>query len=161
MSNEKITELLKGKNVKLISIIILILIVLLFVFFSNQKTDNSENLDAVTMYVERTEKELSSILSKVEGAGEVSVLISVESGMETVLAKKTTVKENNGVIESEETPLVVNGKTVTIKENYPKIIGVLIVAEGANSLDVKLKLQSATLSFLNISINQIEILTSK
>jgi stage III sporulation protein AG len=55
----------------------------------------------------------------------------------------------------------VNGKTVVVKEMYPKIIGVLIVAEGAGNIGVMTRIQKATTSLLDIEINQIEILTMK
>jgi stage III sporulation protein AG len=42
---------------------------------------------------------------------------------------------------------------------YPKIKGVLIIAEGANSIASINKLQQATISLLDININQIEILS--
>ena len=81
--------------------------------------------------------------------------------METVLATKVTTTTNSDGTERIETPIMVNGKTVVLKENYPKIIGVLIVAEGADSVITMSKLQNATVSLLDIKVNQIEILTMK
>ena len=52
-----------------------------------------------------------------------------------------------------------NGKTVVIKEAYPKIIGVLIVAKGAENFSVMARIQQAVISLLNIDLDQIEILT--
>ena len=82
--------------------------------------------------------------------------------METVLAMQTTTKESaNGQIEVLTSPIIINGKTVVLKEMYPKVKGVLIVSEGAKSIAVMTKLQQATMSLLDIEINQIEILTMK
>ena len=47
------------------------------------------------------------------------------------------------------------------KEMFPKIIGVLIVASGADNIVTRSNLQNATLSLLDIELNQIEILTRK
>ena len=85
----------------------------------------------------------------------------VESGKETVLAMKKTTTESTGKTEIEETPIIVNGKTVILKENYPKITGVLIVCEGANKITVMKKIQQATTSLLDVDINKIEILAMK
>ena len=85
----------------------------------------------------------------------------MDSGIETVLASKTTITETNGGKETVETPLVINGKTVVIKEVYPKASGVLIVAEGAGNIMVYKRIQQATLSFLDVDLNKIEILTMK
>jgi len=104
---------------------------------------------------------LSKTLSSVSGAGKVSVVITVESGMQTVLASKTVTTSDENGTKIEESPIIVNGKTVVIKELYPKITGVLIVAQGANNISVLSKLQQATVSLLDIELNQIEILTMK
>ena len=107
------------------------------------------------------ENKLSDILSKIDGAGDFSVMITVESGMETVLAMKTNITESDGKIIKEETPIIVNGKTVVLKENYPSIIGVLIIAEGANDIMVLRKIQQAAISVLDVDLKQIEILSMK
>ena len=112
-------------------------------------------------YASILESKLSKVLSEVDGAGKVSVIITVESGMETVLAMETVTTETANGTEIVETPIVVNGKTVVLKELFPKITGVLIVAEGASSISVLNKIQQATMSLLDVDINNIEILTMK
>ena len=165
--NNKISKFFKTiKNNKKIQYLILFCLILVafvvFLFgYNNQKTITTTNKDFVTNYIDNLENKLANVLSKVNGAGNVSVIITVESGMETVLAMKTTTKEDaNGKIESETSPIVINGKTVVIKELYPKIVGVLIVADGAKNISVMSRLQQATVSLLNININQIEILST-
>ena len=78
-----------------------------------------------------------------------------------MLAVKTTVTETSNGTETVETPILVNGKTVVLKELYPKISGVLIVAEGAGNFSVLRKIQQAAVSFLGVELNKIEILTMK
>ena len=108
--------------------------------------------------MENLENRLANTLSRVYGVGDVSVVITVESGMETVLANKITTTQTPQGTETEESPIIVNGKTVVVKESYPKIIGVLIVCEGAENIAVMSRIQQATISLLDININQIEIL---
>lgn len=153
-------KLKNNKLVKSMIVVLLIIIVLLLTFggfLGSNKTSSTETDDYVTL----TEKKLTSILTEIDGAGKVSVAITVESGMETVLAMKTTTKETASGKEIEETPIIVNGKTVVLKEMYPKITGVLIVAEGADNISVMKKIQQATISLLDVNINKIEILTMK
>lgn len=145
----------------LVGIMAVIVIVIFVLSFIPNNQVKSEEIGAVDEYVKSLETRLSNTLSQVKDAGKVSVVITVESGMETVLAMKTTTKENGGVIETETSPILVNGKTVVIKEKYPNIIGVLIVCQGANNISVLSKIQQATVSLLNINLNQIEILTMK
>ena len=155
-------EKLKSNKVLRYAVIVLLAILLIVILLSNNFTENTSSVsDGELEYIERLEKRLSDTLSSVNGAGKVSIVITVESGMESVLASKVTTNENSNGIETEETPIIVNGKTVIIKENYPKVSGVLIVAEGASSLSVRNKLQQATISLLDIDINRIEILTMK
>ena len=141
------------------------LVIIIFVFLFGNIENSSQTLeknDEIINYVNGLENKLSGALSEVSGAGKVSVVITIESGMETVLAMQSTTKKNaDGQIEVQTTPVMVNGKTVELKQLYPKIKGVLIVAEGANSIGVMTKIQQATMSLFDIEINQIEILTMK
>lgn len=149
-----------NKKVQYLIIAICIVLVMLLLIggglFGNK---NDKELNGIDAYVDNLEKKLCETLSKVEGAGDVSVVITIESGMETVLAMKTTTSQTPTGTEIEETPLIVNGKTVVVKELYPKITGVLIVAEGAKNISVMKRIQQATISLLDININQIEILS--
>ncbi len=162
--NKSLIEKLKNnkslqKVIILILAIIALLILLVSTFTSGKETVSDEF--STDTFVSSLESRLSKTLSQVDGAGQVSVVITVESGKETVLAiKKTTIESESGV-EITETPILVNGKTVVLKENYPKVLGVLIVAEGAKNISVLSRIQQATMSLLDIKLNQIEILTMK
>lgn len=156
---EKIFEKIKAnKKLQIILVVFLFVAVLLILIFPKFESTSIDSIDSVSVYVQELEDKLSRTLSKVDGVGKVEVIIKIESGMQTVLANKTTITESNGVIEKVETPIIVNGKTVVIAENYPEISGVLIVCEGANSIAVKSKILNATVSLLDIDLGQIEIL---
>lgn len=150
---------------KLLFAVMAVLIVLIVFMFSGilqeKKDAKTTEGDAISDYVCGLENRLTDILSNVSGVGKVRVAITVDSGIKTVLASKTTITETNGGKETVETPLVINGKTVVIKEVYPKASGVLIVAEGAGNIMVYKRIQQATLSFLGVDLNKIEILTMK
>ena len=165
MSNDKKTgikavvdKLKNEKKAKLFSVIIVLVVFGFFIAFYTLKGKDEKDVSSGD-YVSTLETRLENVLAKISGAGKVSVMITVESGMETVLAKKVNVTESNGKIVTEETPIIVNGKTVTLKENYPKIVGVLIIAEGAGNISVLRKIQDATLSVLDVELKQVEILS--
>ena len=153
------------KNTKLFKIIVVIVAIIgiCLIIWGGKFTNKSstKHTSIIDEYVYNLEEKLTDTLSHIEGAGKVKVLITVESGMETVLAMKTTINETTNGREIIETPILVNGKTVVVKELFPEIIGVLIVAEGASNLSVMNKLQQATVSLLDIGVNQIEILSMK
>jgi stage III sporulation protein AG len=156
---KKFTENKKAKYliVAILSVVIIFIFITSF-FGSSSKSENTIKTDD---YVAKLEKSLEKTLSLVQGAGNVSVVITVESGMETVLAMETVTKQTSSTTEIVEKPLIVNGKPIVLKEKNPKIIGVLIVAQGAKNISVLTKMQQATVSLLDININQIEILTMK
>ncbi len=145
----------------MIAVCCVLLGIILVIGLIPKKTTSVAAADTVSEYVSGVERKLEKLLSEVDGAGKVSVAVSVESGMETVLAMTTTTKETSGGRETVSTPVLVNGKTVVLKEVYPKISGVLIVAEGAGKLAVYNKIQQATLSLLDVKPSQIEILAMK
>ena len=161
--NEKIALALdKIKNSKFNKAIIVVLLIAMGVvavaitFTGNVKT---ESVTSESSYVEILEKKLEKSLSLVKGVGKASVVITVESGMKTVLAMKTITKTVNGVTEIEETPILINGKPLTIREEYPDITGVLIVYEGQYNIAVITKIQQAAISLLNVKPEKIEILS--
>ncbi len=154
---EKIIQVIKNnKFIRVILTILIIVLIIITIFMVSVKPN--KNLET-TDYVSELESKLSSVLSNVEGAGKVSVAITVESGMETVVAMKKVTITNGSGTETTETPILVNGNVVVLKEKFPKIIGVLIVAEGAKNIAVLSKIQQATVSLLDINVNQIEVLT--
>ena len=167
MNKEKISsifsKIVSDKKIR-ISVVISLCVILLFSLFlsnTNSKPEAIQANNSVEQYVSNLENKLSKTLSQVKDVGSVSVVITVSSGMETVLAMKTITNQTANGVETEETPLVVNGKTVVLREDYPKITGVLIVAQGGNNFAVLSKIQQATMSLLDIELNQIEILTKK
>ncbi len=160
--NKLLSKIKTNKTTQyLIVIIIVVIAVFALIFTYLPEKAEKVSQDEISSYVSSLENRLSNVLSKVNGAGNVSVVITVESGMETVLAMKSTEKQTVNGVEKETTPILVNGKPVVVKEKYPEIIGVLIVAEGAGNISVMSRLQQATVSLLNIKLNQIEILSMK
>ncbi len=152
----------KIQHVIIIALAILIAILLMFNFFTEPKSETKTNSsDEITNYVHDLESRIANTLSKVKDAGDISVVITLESGMETVLAMETVTKETSSGVEVINKPVIVNGKTITLKESYPEIKGVLIVAEGASNFAVLSRLQQAVISLLDIKLEQIEILTMK
>jgi stage III sporulation protein AG len=117
------------------------------------------------------ETRLERILSQVDGAGRVMALVIYETGPEIVPAVKTGTQSNssdgaNGqsttsITENSE-PVVVQGKSGTepmvLMQKEPVVLGVLVVAEGASSLEVRLRLMQAVQVALQIAPDRIEVL---
>ncbi len=135
----------------LIVFALIIVVALIFISSNNGAKTQTTTIDG---YVSTLESKLEKSLSKVKGCGKVEVIISVKSGMQQVLATEKTEKNGEWI----ESPVLVNGKTVSLSENYPEIIGVIVVSEGANNLGVKVNLINAVSVYLNVDESKIEIL---
>jgi stage III sporulation protein AG len=164
--------------------ILLIVIVILTIYFSsvakNRSNENSEASSGAAAPVAETAepaddiaRRLQETLSAIEGAGRVEVMITYESTKELVPAfsvdqqisttvdessdgKSTTNSEN-----SQSEIVTISGsdgsKALILKENSPKIKGVIVVAEGADDIGVKLNLLSAVQTILDVSPDQVNV----
>ena len=173
----KVTEIIdKIKDNKKYRIAIIggILILAAIIYFLPSKSNKSES-KVINNNTEISKNEqLEKVLSGIKGCGKVSVMITYESDGEIVCASTTetqtdTVREkteNGGIKESETTkenkkPVTVgsgNGENALVVLNkVPKVKGVIVVAQGAENLGVKLSLQKAVETVLQVSPEQVEI----
>lgn len=160
---EKIKQKLKKIKVEYL-IVALIIISVLIIFFSNFATNSDSSAKdslAVEEYVTMLENKLSKHLSEINGAGKVSVIISVKEGVFTEIATEKNTVSNVSGEKTEETPILVSGKPIVLNEIYPEICGVVIIAKGASDIKVKHALLSATQVFLDLTADKIEILTMR
>jgi stage III sporulation protein AG len=154
--------------------LIIIIAVIYFSTFSKPKTNNSadKNTSAVSAsdYCERTQRELTEFLSKIKGAGKVTVLINFESTTEIVIAYITNINTNTNVAEggkyvessqSTSNPVILSqaGSQVPLilKEIYPKVKGVIVGAEGASDVKVKLALIDAVRTYFKLSAADVQV----
>ena len=120
-------------------------------------------------YIRENEKRLEEILSSVQGAGKIKAMITVEEIGEKVVAvdkKSESVQENkenssSRSINQENTTLVVGSgseeKPFVVKEKLPMPSGVLIVATGAGSEEVRLEIYEAVKALYGISGHRIKV----
>ncbi len=155
-SEKKSGKLLdKLKSVKHIEIIVPLIFgaVLLLIVFGNFQSAGSSATASfdLTEYAKVMEQRVANVLSQIEGAGRVDVMINFEKGVEMIPATNTE--------GDRDTIVLVSGKPVVLAEIQPKISGVLVVAEGAGNVKVKLELTKAVCTLLSVDSNCIEIFT--
>lgn len=137
----------KLKNVKHIEIYITIIfaVILILIFFSstgkssssNYKKDVSvEQSNTINGYIDEMESKLENILSKISGVGNVSVMMSLD--MSEAIIEDDVIKTNT----------------------FPNIKGIVIVASGVESTQVKMNILQAVQAVVDISSGRIEILSS-
>ncbi len=163
------------KRRTLILIIVAVIAVLAFGSFGGEE-DTSKPLvkgqekDITTEeYIKENEKRLEEILSAVQGAGKIKAMITVEEIGEKVVAvdkKSESVQENkenssSRSVNQENTTLVVGTgseeKPFVVKEKLPMPSGVLIVATGAGSEEVRLEIYEAVRALYGISGHRIKV----
>lgn len=145
------------------------------IYNEGAKTEAGTINDTAPDYVRGLENNLSSILSKIQGAGRVSVMITLKSGTEIIPAKDESIsdkvtneKDTSGgtrVINEKTTDDKVvftaaqggNTKPLIIKELNPEIKGVIVVAEGAKDSKVKLKISQAVQTVLDIPAYRVTV----
>ena len=114
-----------------------------------------------TFDLEALEEKLSKTLSRVEGAGEVTVTLTLKRGMEQVLAsdRATSVSERGNSVE-EETVLVSSGggqETVLLTQKYPTFQGALVVCEGGTNAEIRLLLTQAVSALTGLGADRITV----
>ncbi len=135
------------------------------------EVENSKVKEVQVKENDSLESNLKKILSQIEGAGEVDVMITFESSEQIEPAfnsnstkEETTEKDSQGgerTVEtsSENKTMIVSGENnpVVIKTSEPKIKGVIVVSSGATDPVVKETLYSAVQTALQVSGHQVEI----
>jgi stage III sporulation protein AG len=116
--------------------------------------------------VEALEEKLADTLSQIDGAGQVQVLLTVESGMKRVLAQDTSVEQDESSVQREtETVVISTGsgtqEAVLVQQIYPKFQGALVVAEGGADPAIQLKLAQAVAALTGLGTDKISICKGK
>lgn len=142
----------KVKSVKHIEIYIALLIGLIIcavyftLFTGSGKTDTNNDISTEEFttseeYVDYLENKLCNVLSKISGVGNVSAIITLETGFTyeyaTDTETKTTTSGSNETTITTDTIIIVDGEPVVIKEIYPVIKGWLLSQKAVKILRLK------------------------
>lgn len=171
----------KIKTIKNIEIIIgVVIIAVIALIYSTVTSGDKKNADSGSggstatqsgsygSITDGLESKLAGILANIDGAGKVQVMITFDATAEIVTAATTNTHKNSGsgstTVTETVSPIIVtnNGKSelIVIKEIMPEIRGVIIVADGADNIKVRLALMRAAEAVLKVNANQIEIFAS-
>ena len=144
-------------------VIIAGIILLLWPTGSRKQTAGTDGAPEVweAFDLDALEEKLSKTLSRVEGAGEVTVTLTVKSDMEQVLAsdRSSSASERGNSVE-EETVLVNSGngqETVVLTRKYPTFQGALVVCEGGDNAEVRLLLTRAVSALTGLGADRITV----
>lgn len=107
------------------------------------------------------EEKLSRTLSQVEGAGKVTVTLTVKSGMEQVPVTDRSTSSGERENRVEEKTVVVNtgsGQEAVVRlQRSPVFQGALVVCEGAGQAEVRLAMTQAVSALTGLGADRITV----
>lgn len=177
----------KTGNKKMVENLVLFLVLFIIVIVvinslgekSNVTDVNGVVPQVITSNKEKSmEEKIEDVLSLIEGAGKVDVLITYANGVEqipmyNIKQNTTTIEETDNQGGARKTEEVNNEQNVIFNENgnaktpvikqtiNPKIVGVIIVSEGASNVGVKQNLISALEALLDIPAHRVQVFARK
>lgn len=177
--NNTLKKLLKNKQIKVVIIVLIFSLCALFILNSSFGTSlttatsnksGGSNFTSSLDYCEQLESKLKNVLNKINGAGNVSVMITVKGAPELIIAsssneKTTTNSTTSGGTQSNTSissdPVIVTNSGVSspliLTEKLPEITGVVVVADGAKDVKVRLSLLQAVQALLQVKSSNIQI----
>lgn len=113
-----------------------------------------------------TERRMAEILSKVEGAGQVDVMLTYRQTEERTIAHNETREESGETLRTEQTAILLedgDGATepLVLTENSPVVEGVVIAAQGADQPAVAAALNQAAQALLDVPAHKVAVLKMK
>ena len=148
-------------------VLIVLLIGLILMLIPGKNSNNpsdSEIAKADTSLENSLEMKLSALLSKVEGAGRVEVILTISEGEEIVYQTNGNATDSS-VTGSTNTVTVTDAnrnQTGLIKQiKAEKYQGAIIVCAGANNPSVRLQIVDAVSRATGLGVNKISVLKMK
>lgn len=139
----------------------------------------SEHTAAAYAYERVLERRLSEVLSMVHGAGRVEVMLTFSQSREIILAEdavvnETSIKEEDSAGGSRESSSLAKDmrtilvqspgggqEPIILREIVPRVEGVIIVAEGGDSVFIREALMRAATTVLGVDIHRVQVLQMK
>ena len=122
-------------------------------------------------YIETQEKRLTEIISKIDGAGEVTVMITAKASEEVVVGKDIT--SGRSVVEetdssggsrktdeenrSESSLSTGSGEPYVVKTLEPEIEGVAVAAQGAGNPEVVREIMNTVSVLYDVPVHKIKV----
>lgn len=161
----KLRLLGRGKYAALV-----ILLGVLLLLLPDSKKDTTEATPAENgadeFSVEAFEQKLEDILSDIEGAGRVRVVLTVRSDTKRVYVQDESIQLDAGSEQTQRETVIVSGGSGVqeglLEQNIaPKYQGALVVATGGGDPDVRLKLTQAVSVVTGLGSDKISICKGK
>ena len=152
---------------KLVILITLLGCILMIVPFGNKsKAEPEINTAEKTEDAISIQDELAGILSNIDGAGKVQVMLTIAQGEETIYQTNDShTNENQSLKENKDTVTITdaerNQEGLVRQKNPPRYMGAIIVCQGADNPVVRYAITEAVAKITGLKLNQISVLKMK
>lgn len=153
----KINKKTKYKLKKEYVFIIILSVVAIIIFISGSSIFSSvkgKNATAST-YETALESRVESLLREIEGVGKVKVFINAK------VIETDKLSANHSALKSLEESAIFANDTQDLNELNVKVIGVIVVCQGADKLNVKVTVTEVITTALSVSADSIRIIKMK
>ena len=168
-----------GNNIFLALLIGVLLIIIGKTFFPEEKqtaevSTTKQSAEVHKLNEQDVESRMAQILSQIQGAGQVDVMLTFRVSTESIVAHEEKTEESRSTeggrtseSQQKETTVVMiedgkgNTSPLVLTENAPKVEGVVIVAEGGDNAVVCQALNNAAQALLDVPAHKIAVLKMK
>lgn len=130
-----------------------------------EKTKTVESASSETDYKKLYEAELTRALNEMEGVSNVSVIVNLASSEQKVFEKNRVSSKGSGENTVDEQLAVLRSgdseSPVMTETRNPDIQGVLIVAQGAEQVQVKKRMAEAVARVLGVPLHRVAVMPGK
>ena len=165
---KKLRSALDKYKYVLLVILVGVLLLTLPIFGGDESNDATAAAGSgkATFDLEEMEKKVADALSKIDGAGNVTVVLTVKTGARQVLAEDGESSQKGDDAECSTSTVVVSQgsgyqEVVAVQEIFPQFQGALVVCAGGSNPAVKLKLVEAVSALTGLGSNKISICKGK
>ncbi len=162
--SKKISDVLKKYRYAVLVLVIGLVLIII-------PTVNEKETNEVTQMVEPVknvsiQEELTALLSKIDGAGSVEIMLTVAEGEEIIYQENMDSSDDDDSSDINIDTVIVtdaqkNQTGLVRKVNPPKYLGALIVCQGADDPVVRLAIVDAVSKITGLGTNCISVLKMK
>ena len=128
---------------------------------NDNKTTEDETSFDYSQYSDETKKQLTNIVSSIDGVGDCEVMITFEYSSENVYATDSENKNDENSQSNKDEYVLYDSqsgeKALLIKEKYPTVQGVSVVCSGGDNVEVREAVINTVTSLFNISANRVSV----
>lgn len=162
----KISEFINKYKYAFLILLIGLLLMIGPTLNGNDDAEKKEIAKENVSQTEMLEARLSALLSKVEGAGDVDVMLTVAAGEEVIYQTNDDRTNSNASTDVHMNTVTITdserNQTGLIRQVYPEVYqGAIVVCHGADSPSVRLAIVDAVSRITGLGANAISVLKMK